>query len=102
MTGARLPASTWGERCRELAVAIPDEESEPGGAFAEIHEQVTGLLSGPRPGGVGRDAQDVHAAGLDLHHEQDVQALEEHGVNTQEVTRQNPGRLGGQELPPSG
>ena len=41
-------------------------------------------------------------AGLDLHHEQDVQALEEHGVNMQEVTRQNPGRLGGQELPPSG
>jgi hypothetical protein len=44
-------------------------------AFAEIHEQITGLLSGPRPGGVSRDAQDVHAAGLDLHHEQDVQAL---------------------------
>ena len=49
---------------------------------------------------MGDDAQDVHAAGLDLHHEQDVQALEEHGVNVQEVTRQDPGRLRGQELPP--
>jgi hypothetical protein len=37
--------------------------------------------------------------GLDLHHEQDVQAPEEHGVNVQEVARQDPGYLGGQELP---
>ena len=49
---------------------------------------------------MGGDAQDVHAAGLDLHREQDVQALEEHGVNMQEVACQDPGRLGGQELPP--
>jgi hypothetical protein len=49
---------------------------------------------------VGGDAQDVHAAGLDFHHEQDVQAPEEHGVNVQEIARQNPGCLGGQELPP--
>ena len=31
--------------------------------------------------GVGGDAQDMHAAGLDLHHEQDVQTFEEHSVN---------------------
>ncbi len=100
MTRAPSSASTWVERCRELAVAIPDEEPEPGGAFAEFHEQVTGLLGGPRPGGVGRDAQDVHAAGLDLHHKQDVQAPEEHGVNVQEIACQDPGCLGGQDLPP--
>jgi hypothetical protein len=68
--------------------------------FAEIHEQVAGLLGGPRSRGVGGDAQDVHTAGLDLHHEEDVQAFEEHGVNVQELGRQDPGRLGGQELPP--
>ena len=72
------------------------------GASAEVHEQVAGLLGGPGAGGVGGDAQDVHAAGLDLHHEQDVQALEEHRVYMQEIARQDPGRLGGQELPPSG
>ena len=32
--------------------------------------------------------------------EQDVQASEEHGVNVQEIARQDPGCLGGQELPP--
>jgi hypothetical protein len=52
------------------------------------------------PGGVRGDAQDVHAAGLDLHREEHVQALEEHRVNVHEVARQDPGCLGGQELPP--
>jgi hypothetical protein len=39
------------------------------------------------------DAQDMHPPGADLHHEEHVQAAEEHGVNMQEVTRQDPGRL---------
>jgi len=50
------------------------------GAFAKVHEQVAGLLGGPRPGVVGGDAQDVHLPGPDLHHQQDMQAPEEHGV----------------------
>ena len=73
---------------------------QPGGVFAEVHEQVAGLLGGPCPGGAGGHAQDVHAAGLDLHREEHVQAPEEHRVNVHEVTRQDPGCLGGQELPP--
>jgi hypothetical protein len=32
----------------------------------------------------------VYAAGLNLHHEEHVQALEEHGAGVQEVTRQDP------------
>ena len=36
------------------------------------------------PGRMGGDAQDVHGAGLDLHHEQDVKALEQHGVHVHE------------------
>ena len=52
------------------------------------------------PGGVRGDAQAVHPPGLDLHHEQDVQALQEHGINVQEVAGEDLGRLGGQELPP--
>ena len=63
---------------------------QPAGTLAEVHQKVTGLLGGPRPGGVRGDAQDVHPPGLDLHHEQDVQALEEHRVNMQEVARQDP------------
>jgi hypothetical protein len=41
------------------------------------------------------DAQDVYGPGLDLHHEQDVHAPEQHGAGVQEVTRQEAGRLGG-------
>ena len=44
-------------------------------------------------------AQDVHGLGLDLHHEQDMQALQQHGVDVQEVTGQDAGCPGGQELP---
>jgi uncharacterized protein YecE (DUF72 family) len=42
-------------------------------------------LGGPCSSGVSGDAQDVHPPGLDLHHEQDIQASEEHGVSVQEV-----------------
>ena len=38
--------------------------------------------------------------GLDLHHEQHVQAPQQHGIDVQEVAGQDAGRLGGQELPP--
>jgi hypothetical protein len=69
------------------------------GAFAEVHEQVAGLLGGPCPGGVRGGTQDVHPAGLDLYHEEHVQALEEHGVDVEEVTCQDSGCLGGEELP---
>jgi hypothetical protein len=85
---------------RELAVAVADEELELAGAFAEVHEQVAGLLGGPCPGGVRGDTQDVHPAGLDFYHEEHVQALEEHGVDVEEVTCQDSGCLGGEELPP--
>jgi hypothetical protein len=49
---------------------------------------------------VGGDAQDVYPPGLDLHHEEHVQAPEEHGVDVEEVGGQDPGCLGGQELAP--
>jgi hypothetical protein len=42
----------------------------------------------------------VDAACFDLHDEEHVQALEEHGVDVQKVTCQDAGRLRGQELPP--
>jgi hypothetical protein len=48
------------------------------------------------------DAEDVHGPALDLHHEQDVQALEQDGVDVEEVAREDAGCLRGQELPPVG
>jgi hypothetical protein len=52
-------------------------------------QQVPSLLSGPCASRAGGDAQDVHATRLDLHDEQDIQTLEEHGIDVQEVTRQD-------------
>jgi len=37
------------ERGGELAVSVADQEPELVGAFAEVHEQVAGLLGDPRP-----------------------------------------------------
>jgi hypothetical protein len=37
------------------------------------------------------DAQDMHRPGLDLHHDQHVQALQQHDVNVQEVAGRMPG-----------
>jgi hypothetical protein len=42
----------------------------------------------------------VHRPGLGLHHEQHVHALEQHGVDVQEVAGQDARRPGFQELPP--
>jgi len=39
------------------------------------------------------DAQDVHRPGLDLHHEQHIHALEQHGIDVQEIARQDGGCL---------
>jgi hypothetical protein len=60
------------ELCRELTGPVADEEPESGGAFAEVHQQVAGLLGGPAPVGMGGHAQDVQGAVADLEHEQDV------------------------------
>src|SRR6266702_4874055 len=95
-----VPASTSSKTVVNLLSRSRDQEPEPGGAFAKVHQQVAGLLGGPFPGEAGGDAQDVHPPCADLDHEEHVQASEEHGVNVQEIARQDPGRLAGQELPP--
>jgi len=44
----------------ELGVAVPDQEAEGADPVAQVHEQVTGLLSGPGAVRVSGHAQDVH------------------------------------------
>jgi hypothetical protein len=100
ITRTPLPASTSSNAAVNLLSRSRIRNLNRPARPPKVHEQVTGLLGGPRPGRVSGDTQDVHPPGLDFHHEQDVQALEEHGVNIQEVTRQDRGCLGGQELPP--
>ena len=64
------------ERAGELPGPVPDQEPEPRGAIAQIHQQVADLLHGPRPVRIRGDPEDVHVARADLHDEKAVQALQ--------------------------
>jgi len=64
---------------QELAAASPiqrsavaDHEPDPVRVVAEVHDQVTGLLSGPRAGWMRGDAEDADAPGRVPGHGQDV------------------------------
>jgi hypothetical protein len=81
------------ERLIVFRVPIPDEEPEGGRPLAEIHQQVAGLLRGPRRGRVRGHAEDVHGAGAGLHHEQRVEPAQADGVEVEEVRGQHAVRL---------
>jgi len=68
--------------------------------FAEVHEEVAGLLGGPLPGGMQGDPEDADAPGPVLDHGQDtgLGAVEQAG--REEVARQDRLGLGAQELWP--
>ena len=66
----------------------------------EVHEQVAGLLGEPGAGGVGGDAEDVHAAGGVLDDEERVEPVQGDGVEVEQVAGQDGVRLGVQELAP--
>jgi len=53
----------------ELGVAVPDQEAEGADPVAEVHEQVTGLLSGPGAVRVGCHDEDVQVPGGHFHDE---------------------------------
>jgi hypothetical protein len=83
------------ERRCELPGAIADKESEPSGMFAEVHDEVTGLLRGPRAVGMSGHAEDVQITVADLEHEQHVEPSERHrAVDVEEVHREHAGGLG--------
>ena len=59
------------ERGGEVRSAVADHELDPMCLFAEVHDQVAGLLAGPFPGGMRRDAKNADAPGRVLDHGQD-------------------------------
>lgn len=86
----------------ELGVAVPDQEAEGADPVAEVHEQVTGLLSGPGVVRVGYHTEDVHVPGGHFHDEQHVQTLEEDRVHVEEVAGEQSVRLSAQGRLPLG
>src|SRR5664279_3522806 len=88
------------ERRGELRIAIADQEPERRSPLAQIHDQVACLLSNPRPARMTGTPEDVHASSVGFHYEEDIQPSQEHGVDVEEIARQQPVRLRAQELPP--
>jgi len=73
----------------ELGVAVADEEQEAAVGVVEVHERVAGLLGEPGAGGVGSDAEDVHAAGGVLDDEDRVQPVHGDRVEVKQVAGQD-------------
>jgi len=88
------------ERVGELPGAVADEEPEVRGPVTKIHQEVAGLLGGPRPAGMRGDPEDVHIPALDLDNEQAVQALQrQRAVDVEEIGGEHGPGLSAQELP---
>jgi hypothetical protein len=65
MIRTSFPVNTSSKALVNLMSRSRIRKSETASTFAEIHEQVPGLLRGPRSGGVRGDAQDVYTPGVD-------------------------------------
>jgi hypothetical protein len=77
-----------------LSGSVSDEEPEPRDVFAEVHDEVAGLLGGPGSVGVRGHAEDVQVSVADLECEQDVEPLQCHrAVDVEEVDHEHAGGL---------
>jgi hypothetical protein len=84
----RAGRSEYGvERVGVLGIAVPDQELQAAGLFAEVHERVPGLLDRPGGGRVGGDAGQVDAATVVLDDEQHVEPAQDDGVDVEEIDR---------------
>jgi hypothetical protein len=93
------PANTASKATVNL-IAVADQEPEPVGAVAKVHEQVAGLLGHPGSGGVGSDPGDVYTSAGVLDDDEDVEAAQEDCVDVGEVNREDRLGLGAEELLP--
>jgi hypothetical protein len=73
----------------ELARSIPDQELDQSRALAEVHQEAAGCLCRPRAVRIRGDAGQVNPAGAVLDDDQRVDAPEQHGVNVDEVGRED-------------
>ncbi len=98
----RMPSvrKTSSKAAVNLVSRSPDQELDALSALAEFVRDVPRLLDHPGSRRVVRDAGDVHLSGVELDEEEDVQLLQEHGVDGEEVAGQHRRGLGLQELLP--
>jgi hypothetical protein len=85
----------------ELSGSVADEEPEGGNAIVEVHQQVAGLLGGPRSGRIARRPEDVHVAAADFQGEEHIDPFQrDRAVDVEEIHGQHGGGLRAQEPPP--
>jgi hypothetical protein len=84
----------------ELGVPVADEEPESPTCLIEVGSEVACDLGNPWAIRVGGGTEDVDDASLQLDHEQDVVAAEQHGVDVKEVGGHDALGLGREELAP--
>jgi hypothetical protein len=89
------------ERGGEAGVPVVQDELHPRPGIHQVHEQVPGLLDHPRldrmPGG----SEDAYPARAVLYNGKDVDLRSVEQAGREEVQRQDPLRLGPQELSPA-
>jgi hypothetical protein len=86
----------------ELGVPVADQEAERADPLTQIHHQITGGLGSPDRGRMSGHPEQVHPAGADLHHKQDVESAQRDGIESEEIGGQQPRGLSTQEDVPSG
>ena len=88
------------ERSRKVRATVADHELDTPCLVVEVHDQVAGLLGGPVPGRMQRDAEDADAPGHILDHGQDVGLGAAGQIDTEEAAGQDLLGRGAQELRP--
>src|ERR1022692_225525 len=69
---------------RELGVSIPDQEFDRSWTLGEFIGQIPGLLDYPRASRMCRHTRHEDLSGVELDEEQDVEPLQQHGVDAEE------------------
>jgi hypothetical protein len=98
----RIPASarTASNAAVKFEPAVADHELDPMCLLAEVHQQVSGLLGGPRSGGMQSDSENPDAPAGVLDHGQDISLGAIEKVGCEEVAHHDRLGLGAQEQRP--
>jgi hypothetical protein len=86
----------------ELGVPVADQEAKRADPVIEIYQQVAGGLRGLGRGRMSGHPQEMNLSGAHFHDDQDIKAAQPDGVESEEVSGQQPGGLSAQEGPPPG
>src|SRR6266511_4917359 len=78
----------------ERRVSVTAQKPKAADPIAEVRDGVAGLLGGPLGRRMGRDAEDLHPPGGNLHHDQHAQPAQADRVDVEEVRREQSGCLG--------